>query len=554
MFADPHFLLSLFKERYTENMFDSINTFISLSAIANLLLGAIIFWSGRSAAPNRIYAVNVLAILLWLIGMVLYRSAGASGNIVAVTFLYLSPIFIPATFFHFTHLFPIHEDQYGLRISIVYLMGLALAILTLIPGVIIRGVVPAPGAEKIILWGPLYILYAVYFIFIFSASFLRLWVKYQRGTQLIRRQVIFLLSGYSVAANSAMVTNLILPWVGYFELNWLGQILTLFMVAPTAYAMTEHGLFSVRLVATEVFIFAILLALLFNFFVPAPPVFQAVKIIIFFAVLLIGYLLIRSVLREIEDKQRIAVLAGDLSKANDELKRLDAAKSEFISLAGHQLRTPLTVIKGYTSMMLEGSFGKIQDVAKEALNRVFTSSTQLATLVTDLLDLSRIEAGKIRYEFKDIKIEDIVHGVLKELEETATKKNIMLEFNNENVSGSTVYGDFDKLHEVVINLVDNAVKYSEAGKIVVGLKIVTGQDSRNILLSVKDNGMGIKPEDIPKLFVKFARSEEAKKARPDGMGLGLYLVKKIVEDHHGRVWVESEGLGKGSTFYVELPI
>ena len=115
-------------------------------------------------------------------------------------------------------------------------------------------------------------------------------------------------------------------------------------------------------------------------------------------------------------------------------------------------------------------------------------------------------------------------------------------------------GDFDKLHEVIINLVDNAIKYSAIGPISISLKKTARDGAGQILLAVEDHGMGIKPEDIPNLFIKFGRSDEAKKVRPDGMGLGLYFVKKIIEDHKGRVWVESPGIGQGSTFFIELPV
>ncbi|KKW22173.1 MAG: PAS/PAC sensor signal transduction histidine kinase [Parcubacteria group bacterium GW2011_GWA1_51_12] len=230
--------------------------------------------------------------------------------------------------------------------------------------------------------------------------------------------------------------------------------------------------------------------------------------------------------------------ATELSFANEELKKLDAAKSEFISIAGHQLRTPLTVIKGYTSMVLEGSFGKIPESIKEALNRVLISSGALAKLVSDLLDLSRIESGKIRYEFKEIDMEAIVRGVMQELEETARAKGIMLELRNENIKDAKLVGDFDKLHEVIINLMDNAIKYSSKGSVTISLKKRLAGDASHIVVSVSDQGMGIKPEDIPKMFVKFGRTEEA---------------KKVIEDHKGRVSVESPGPGQGSTFFIELP-
>ena len=278
------------------------------------------------------------------------------------------------------------------------------------------------------------------------------------------------------------------------------------------------------------------------------------RILIFAFLLLVSLLLIKSVLQEVNQREKMEALSHELAAANEELKQLDEAKSEFISLAGHQLRTPLTAIKGYASMVLEGSFGQITDSAHEALDRISRATGQLIKLTADLLDLSRIEAGKFKYKFENIDLDKLITNAVKELEENAKNKNITIEFHDENKGQCTINADFDKIHEVVINLVDNAIRYSEAGPIVVNLKPVNSNNIMKLLLAVKDKGIGIKAEDISKLFVKFGRSAEATKVRPDGMGLGLYFVRKIVEDHKGRVWVESEGIGKGSTFFAELPV
>ncbi|MBI2097493.1 MAG: hypothetical protein HYT46_00955, partial [Candidatus Vogelbacteria bacterium] len=340
-------------------MFDSINIFILLTAVANLILGIVIFWSGRSAAANRLYSVNIFFILSWLVAMVVFRSAGEETKMAAVTLLYLAPIGIPSTFLHFTYLFPASDARTRRKVILAYASSIILALLVIPRGPIIRDVLIIPGEEKVILWGPLYVLYAIYFIGLFSFAFFRLFRNYLRGTPLVQRQVVFLLIGYSIAANLAMATNLILPWIGIFRFNWFGQILTLLMVLPTAYAMTQHGLFNVRLVATEVFAFAISFVLLFNVFIPAPRVFQVAKVILFAAVSFVGYLLIRSVLVEIRQREELQKLTLALETANEDLQRLDKARREFVSIASHQLRTPLSAIKGFVSMILEGSFGKV---------------------------------------------------------------------------------------------------------------------------------------------------------------------------------------------------
>ena len=283
-------------------------------------------------------------------------------------------------------------------------------------------------------------------------------------------QLKFVLLGTFIAATGGSLFNLFLPLFGNYQYIWAGPYTTLIMVVFIGYAIVKHRILNIRIITTEVFSATLLAIFLIQFFRSDTLQEFALQGAILIASAFFFWLLIRAINREVESREKIAALATELSFANEELKKLDAAKSEFISIAGHQLRTPLTVIKGYTSMVLEGSFGKIPESIKEALNRVLISSGALAKLVSDLLDLSRIESGKIRYEFKEIDMEAIVRGVMQELEETARAKGIMLELRNENIKDAKLVGDFDKLHEVIINLMDNAIKYSSKGSVTISLK------------------------------------------------------------------------------------
>jgi len=243
----------------------------------------------------------------------------------------------------------------------------------------------------------------------------------------------------------------------------------------------------------------------------------------------------------------------DLNQANEKLKEFDKQKSEFVSMAGHQLRAPLTVIKGYTSLLIEGTIRGTTPAAREVLQKVAFSAEQLVKLVGGLLDLSRIEAGEIKYEMVQADLAKVASEVIDKFKVGAEQKGLGITF--ENKAGAAVFTfDQDKIREAVVNYLDNAVKYSEKGTVVVGLdRVGAGADAR-MRLSVKDTGLGIKPGDLQNLFAKFSRTEEAKKLHPDGMGIGLYFVKRIVEDHGGAVGAASEGIGKGSTFWFELPM
>ncbi len=242
-----------------------------------------------------------------------------------------------------------------------------------------------------------------------------------------------------------------------------------------------------------------------------------------------------------------AYLYKELQDANEKLQSLDKLKTEFLSLASHQLRSPLTAIRGYASMLLEGSFGDIGPKPKEAVDRINESSRNLAMIVEDLLNVTKIESGGMKYEMAPFNLGEIVADTCHDMAVIANKKSIILTYTEEKGIDHVVVGDKEKIRQIILNFVDNAVKYTKDGTIEVKVR----KDGSHILFSVQDSGMGIKPEVLPTLFNKFVRGEGSK-VNGSGSGLGLYLAKEIAQAHHGRTWAESPGPNLGSTFYLEL--
>jgi signal transduction histidine kinase len=247
-------------------------------------------------------------------------------------------------------------------------------------------------------------------------------------------------------------------------------------------------------------------------------------------------------------KQKVNDAVKELDCAYRELKKLDDSKTEFLSLASHQLRTPLSAIKGYISMILEGNYGPLEKETEGALKDVYQSNERLISLVNDLLNITRIEAGRMEYRPKETDFAKLVEGVLKELEMTAKNKNLELKFKIAKVPMVNI--DPDKIRQVLMNLIDNAIKYTQNGSIVVHVKKVDGQ----IMIEVKDTGIGISKNKKETLFQWFSRGKGALRLDAGGFGLGLYIAKKIVEKANGKIWAESKGEGKGSTFTFTLPI
>ncbi len=270
---------------------------------------------------------------------------------------------------------------------------------------------------------------------------------------------------------------------------------------------------------------------------------------------LIGINLIISVKREVEQREQIEKQEINLKKTNNQLvivnqrlKDLDKQKTEFVSFASHQLRSPLTAIKGYASLILEGDYGQVTDDLRKAAQIIFESTKTLAVVVDDYLNVSRIELGQMKYDLTLFDLKLLVKSVIDEHKPNINNAGLELYFNADTNSEYNIKADKEKLKQVIANVIDNSVKYTPKGKIEVDL--IHYKDCFRLI--VKDTGIGISKEVIPKLFSKFSRATNASKTNIRGTGLGLFIAKEIITANKGKIWVESEGEGKGSQFIIEL--
>lgn len=248
-------------------------------------------------------------------------------------------------------------------------------------------------------------------------------------------------------------------------------------------------------------------------------------------------------------QNRINDATAKLKRSNEKLKEMDETKDEFISMASHQLRTPLTSVKGYLSMVLDGDAGKITENQQQLLNQAYVSSQRMVYLIADLLNVSRLKTGKFVINAAPTDLAEMVDGEVNQLKEVAKSRKLTITFNKpKNVP--ELYIDETKTRQVIMNFIDNAIYYSpNGGKIKVELKA----DRSCVYFMVKDNGMGVPKREQAHLFTKFYRAKNAQKARPDGTGLGLFMAKKVINDQGGAILFESEE-GKGSTFGFKFDI
>jgi signal transduction histidine kinase len=248
-------------------------------------------------------------------------------------------------------------------------------------------------------------------------------------------------------------------------------------------------------------------------------------------------------------QQRINNATKELRNSNALLRRLDKVKDEFVSIASHQLRTPLTSVKGYISMVLDGDAGAVSDSQRHLLDEAFMSSERMVHLINDFLNVSRLQTGKFMLDKHPVDLSKIVEQEIDSLRPNALAHS--LEYVYHPPKNFPILDiDEGKIRQVVMNFADNSLYYShENTKIHVNLSV----EGDEVLFTVKDNGIGVPADERTQLFTKFYRASNAKKQRPDGTGVGLFLAKKVIDAHGGQVVFESVE-GKGSTFGFRLPI
>lgn len=272
--------------------------------------------------------------------------------------------------------------------------------------------------------------------------------------------------------------------------------------------------------------------------------------ILFLFSIIISVLLIKNIYQE---EKNYKIINGLISNAKDlhfRLKELDNLKTEFVSLASHQLRAPLAKIQGYSSMILEEDFGKLPNNLKEPMNRIFISTKDLGSLLNDFLDVAQIEKGELRYKLSTNNLIEIIDKTIKKFEDILKNSNLKLVTTYSKNSEINVLCDPNKTLSAISKVIDNAIRYTPIGEISISI----AEKNNDAIITIKDTGIGIKSDNINDLFKKFKRGDNAYNASITGSGLGLYVAKEIIESQDGKIWLKSDGPGKGTTVFIAFPL
>ncbi len=359
---------------------------------------------------------------------------------------------------------------------------------------------------------------------------------YKNSSNQIRRQqlqAVFL--GALVTLSISGLTSFILPSFSIFSFGGLDSFSFLVFLLCVGYSIVRHNFFDIKIIKTEFLIFTLMSCIILRLIFSDSVYDLVLNIAVLLIALVVSFALSRSVRQEVFQREK--------------LNEINIQKDELLSFASHQLRTPLTVISGYAGMLKAGEFGVITEKQKEIIGSMFNAVNNLSKLVGDFLNISRLEHGGLKYADEDFAFDVILQDVVDDMQLAAFNKNLVLSFENSLEKSLILKGDEDKLRESILNIVDNAIKYTSEGRVNISLCVEGGF----AIATISDTGMGISPDLHDVIFQKFKRAHDVR-TTSSGSGLGLYISKKIIEAHRGRVAVSSMGVGTGSKFTIYLPV
>ncbi len=523
---------------------------ITLAAI--IILGFSVFFNDRQSASNRTFLFFSILSAAW--SLTSYLGYVVTNPVIGI-WVWRSVMFF-ATWYSFSLLrlfytLPQKKIEPEPPLMWVALGGAVLtSLLTLTPLVFARVTQTTGGIITAMANGPgIYVFGAVVSLFIIGGASIFIRKIIQSRSPDEHTQFIFVLAGSGVTFLLYLTFNFLAPaFLGKTQFVQYGGIFTLPFIVSVAYAIVRHKLLSIKIISTQFFAFLTLITTFFDVLLSTNLQEVIIRSFIFAALIVFSVLIIRSVYREVDQRIELEKVTAELQNANEKLQEVDKLKSEFVSFAAHQIKSPIAVVKDYATLIFDGTMGDVSDDIKDVAHKIKNSSDRLIQLVNNLLDVRKIEEGKMEFSFENVDLAEFVKAISEEFQPLAKDKNLDFTLTT---GGDRLMASIDKqkFAQVLQNLIDNAVKYTDAGAV----RIDITARANEALIAVADSGRGMSPETISKIFNEFERGGEIVKAI-QGTGLGLFIAKQIVEAHKGRIWAESTGEGKGSTFKITIPL
>lgn len=526
---------------------------VGISSAAIGLLGFISYYNNPKDQSSRIFFGMCLTAVLWsLFNYLSYQFNFAPTVLWLLRFAIFFAIWFSYYIFWFFYSFPYESKDFEVKRKNLMLPATVIVSLLNLTPFVFNSIAEfsAEGRVSKVNNGPGIAVFGSWVIFLIANGIYLLVKKVKTSQAVQKRQIVLVLAGISISSVLLIIFNYIFPaFLENPSFVILGAVFLFPFIAFTAYAVFKHRLLNVKVIATEIITFILAVVSFSEVILSKDLSVLAFRSTVFILLMTFGVLLIRSVRKEVQQRELLEVLSKQLAETNKQLKVLDQARSEFISIASHQLRTPPATVKWYLSSILGGDYGRLSKEVKNQLFKTQNTNNALISLIEDMLNVSRIERGTMEFLFEEVDLEPLTQMTVDQLIPMAQEKKLKLSYQKPTTPLPKIMADKEKIRQVINNLIDNAIKYTQKGEVAVKLF----KSSQTVEFQVRDTGKGIAPEDEGKIFEKFSRGKDSSNHAP-GLGLGLYVAKIVIEQHKGKIWVESPGQDLGSTFYFQLPI
>ncbi len=528
------------------------------TAIFAILIGLYVFLNAKKSLLNKLLFLITLIFSLWTF-FNLFAWTNINGNFILFIWPYFGILsaLLSILSIYFVYVF-INQKDISFRLKIVFFTLLAPLFIFAHTNLNLSGFnityCDPYGFEGIV--------YKYYYIFVSVLSLI--WIpillikKYLISDINLRKQIILLGTGVELFLLTFFLATFVASYfsgigvLGDSRIELYGLFGVLIFIGFIGVLITKFKTFRVGIIASQGLLVSLVILISSQFTYSDSQTATVLTSITLIFTGAIGIILVRSVKKEIRQRQEIESLATKLEKVNVRLKQLDKLKSEFVSIASHQLRSPLTSIAGYASLLREGNFGVLPAKMKEPIDRIERSARFMAESIEDYLNVSRIESGNMKYHLTDFNLRDETEKLCNDLRSQALRKGLILLFRTDMTAKGFVNADLGKIQQVIHNLINNAIKYSQRGSVTVYVK--DDIKKRVINVEIIDTGIGMSQSTLHSIFQKFERGDEANTVNVAGTGLGLYVAQKMAEAMGGNISAHSEGEGKGSRFVLALPM
>lgn len=533
---------------YNRLMFTELFTILPLTcAIFVVFFGFFILSKAPQSRMHQLLFGFCVSMFFWMFGTFMMFGTRVSDVDRAIfwdRFVYIGVVFMPSLMHHFSLIFTQRQTQRRL-LFFNYVFSFLFLILSrtsyFVDGLYVYEWGAHTKAQV------LHHIFLGYFFIGTGLFFYNVWSHYRRLVNRVERlQSLYVFLAFAIVIFIGGSAYLYAYGIDTrFPFAYLSGLVFPVMLF---YAVTRHHLLGAKIIGTEVLVGIANFVLITEIFLSRGAPELVVRVFITAAIGVISFLLIQSVGTEVKRREEVTRLARSLELANARLQELDKQKTEFLSIASHQLRTPLSIIKGYIELLEDRAYGRPTKQMQEVFDNMDQSNERLVHLVDEFLNISRIEQGRTKFTYALKDVNETVTSAVNELQPKAKVKGLLLQWKPVR-SLEHISVDDEKLRHVIFNFIDNAIKYSERGTIMVSLKARDG----GLIFRVRDQGIGFDTKDQVNFFQKFYRGDNVKHSNVNGTGLGIYVCRKFIETHGGQVWAKSPGVGKGSEFGFSIP-